>query len=149
MEVMVGFAVLTMVAGGILSGLVQGRRLANQNLLAETALVVAQSYLEELKAISYLQLTSGSFTSVRDAMAHDTPLFHLVDMRGTPTIVSDDLLIELKPLVTASLDAQNNTLRPVGARDIKLIYTWRKQGEPAGAAKTRTLWTIRADCTNF
>jgi len=147
MEVMVGFAVLTMVAGGILSGLVQGRRLANQNLLAETAFVVAQSYLEELKAIAYVELASGTFTNVRGTMAHSTTAVRLVDMRATPTILSDDLRVELQPEVVASQDV--SAIRRVGARDIKLTYTWRKEGEPPSKAKTRTLWLIRADCTNF
>ena len=147
MEVMVGFAVLTMVAGGILSGLVQGRRLANQNLLAETAFVVAQSYLEELKAISYVELAGGNFTNVRGTMANSTTAFRLVDMRATPTILSDDLRVELQPVVEASQNV--STIRLVGARDIKLTYKWQKVGEPASTAKERTLWLIRANCTNF
>ena len=147
MEVMVGFAVLTMVAGGILSGLVQGRRLANQNLLAETAFVVAQSYLEELKAVSYNEVASGSFTSLRDPMSSGTQTVRLVDMRGTPTIISDDLRVELTPVVTTS--PPPSSLRPVSARDIRLAYTWRTEGEPAITARTRTLRVIRADCPSF
>jgi type II secretory pathway pseudopilin PulG len=148
MEVMIGFAVLTMVAGGILSGLVQGRRLANQNLLAETAFTVAQSYLEELKAIAYKDLVDGDLTKVRDPLTNKATLIRLIDVRATPTITSDDLRIELTPEITVSQDV-STPLRPVGARDIKLTYGWRKEGEPVSTLKKRTLCVIRADCTSF
>lgn len=147
LEVMIGFAVLTIVSGSILAGLLQGRRLADQNLCAETAFATAQSYLEELKAISYNELTTSSFASVRGGLTNNSTAVRLIDMRGTPGISSDDLRVELTPSVAASPSL--GATRPVVARNIVLTYRWRKQGEPAGTERIGTLRVIRANCSSF
>ncbi len=150
LEVLVGMAVLTITSGSILAGLLQGRRVAERNLMDESAFVLAQSYLEDLKGISYESLTDDSTYEVRGGgFTEGATAVRTVDIRGTPATTGDDLRVELKPVLTASPVANTDPARPVAARNIVLQVSWRLQASPASTVRTREFRVIRSECKSY
>lgn len=148
-EVLIGISVLTLTALSILAGMLQGRRLAETDLLDETAFVIAQSYLEELRGVAYssfatpavpIPVRGGSFITT-------TTMVRKVDFKGTPTLAGDDLRIEMTPRMVQT--SSSSPLRPVAAYELQLTYRWRAEGSAASTTRTRTLRVIRSALTGF
>jgi hypothetical protein len=59
-EAMMGMFVFAIVATGLTSGVLQSRRLAQLNIMRNTAYTVAQGYLEQMKAISTADLSAAA-----------------------------------------------------------------------------------------
>lgn len=148
-EVLLGMSILTLTSLSILAGLLQGRRIAESNLLEETAFVIAQSYLEELKGVAYSSFETPAIPiGVRGGgFIPATPAVRRVDFKGTPGIASDDLRIEMTPTVTQTTSP--TPLRPVSAYELQLTYTWRAEGNTAATTTPRTLRVIRSAFTGF
>ena len=155
-EVVIGMAILTITAMGVMAGLLHGRRIAESNLLDEAALVYAQSYLEDIKGGAYALFNTTSGTTVNTRSS--TPLTNRVasqprtiDFRGT-TSTSDDMIIVLTPNVT-KCDPVPTTFpakpRPVEAYTVELTYRWRLNGSPVSAEQSRILRVIRSDFPSY
>ncbi len=59
-EAMMGMFVFAILATGLTSGVLQSRRLAQLNIMRNTAYTVAQGYLEQMKAISTADLSAAA-----------------------------------------------------------------------------------------
>ncbi len=146
-EIMIGVFVITATSLSILAGLLQGRRLAESSLLDETALIVAQSYLEDIKGVAYSSLDSAIIPVRQGGLATGgATSIRRVDFKKT-AFTGDDLHVELRPSVVQT--ASPSALRPVSAYEIRLTYSWRTEGSAPSTAKTRTIRVIRSVFTSF
>jgi hypothetical protein len=149
LEVLFGMAVLTMTSFSILSGIVQSYRLAQLNLYDETALVMAQSYLEDIKGLTYAQMISGNLPVHDGGMTAGSINVRSLDVRSTPGSTSDDLHLDITPTVTLTSVANGDVTRPVNAYEIRLDYTWRFEGAATSTARSRTLRVIRSQNNSY
>ncbi|BET68357.1 hypothetical protein ASA1KI_32750 [Opitutales bacterium ASA1] len=134
-EVMSGMAILTLVAVGILASLLQSRRLTEGSIAQNTAVTIAQGYLEQLKSMEFAQLDLNPLPTLLDQGVADplavSPLPRSaatrvvntrgIDINNTPANTADDLVCEVAVWVENITDASAG----VGeARLVTLEYAW-------------------------
>ncbi len=154
-EVMIGMGIFAIGVASIVSGLVFSQRVAEQNLLRETALTVAQTYLENLKSIPWTDISGADatptvFTGLGNTVLTRTPLTNNTtvtlppfDFRNTPAFAGDDMTITLRVNVTPAPNA--DAFHPVSARNIVLAYNW---SVGSGNARTAGSGVLRVTRSN-
>lgn len=135
LEVMAGIAVLAAVSVGILGTLIQTRRLTEGSIRQNTAVTIAQSYLEQLKSMEYDELSENPVPTVINQGTPDplqvSPLpesagtevvnERLIDINNTPSSTADDLPLHVVVYVEDITDPAHD----VGsAKRITLKYGW-------------------------
>lgn len=153
LEVAIGMTILTITAFSVLAGLLHGRRTAERALLEETALLYAQSYLEELRGTPYSNLVTasagGTITTLvpsRVIRTNNVALSTSFDNRGTTTAAGDDMVITLTPIITKTPDIDPIN-RPIAAHNLQVTYSWTYNGIPSPTA--RTLRVIRSGFVSY
>jgi hypothetical protein len=163
-EVCTGLFLFTLVAGGLLGSLVFARRMSIAALYESSALVSAQGYMEQMKAMTYSTLlnccTAGasiatvtgtgateSLTTSNNIDDNPGPNIRYIDIFGhynqtTPPAGATDVLKINYTVKITDLSAAANGNRLL----IQLTYTWRT-GITSGGSTTRTgrLSLIRND----
>ncbi len=101
-ELMVALSILTILAFGVLSGLLQARKMTEGTIYEATAINVANAYMEQIKTISSEQLLSGiAETSTKiDENLGPSPYGIIRELRSEG--VEDSLLVSPLP---AAIDA--------------------------------------------
>jgi hypothetical protein len=164
-EVCIGLFLFTLVAGGLLGSLVFARRMSIAALYESSALVSAQGYMEQMKAMTYSTLsgcrTAGasiltvtgtgateSLTTSDNSDVNPGPNIRRIDIFGhynqtTPPAGAPDVLkIYYTVKITGIPSSDPNPNRLL----IQLTYTW-ETGITSGSSTTRTgrLSLIRND----
>ena len=106
-EVLIAVVIFGLMAGGIIGGILQGRRMAEKNVYHITALTVAQGYLEQMKGMSYGDLSTNSDQPIPTELNYGEPdpLFlnvwteKRIDIHDTPDNPNDDMRMWFRPTV--------------------------------------------------
>lgn len=70
-ETVMGMTVLTMLAAGTTAGVLLSQRIANSNVAQNTAFTVAQGYMEQVKSMEYVLLTTAHDNYIQNKSAVD------------------------------------------------------------------------------
>lgn len=129
-EVMVGTAILGLASIGLIGGILQARRMAENNVWFITAVTVAQGYVEQIKSMEYAEVGENPIPTRLD-QEHSNPLvpdewnFKLVDLFDTPEKEGDDLRMWVHPVVTEITDAARRY-------EITLCFRWQAPASGGG-----------------
>ncbi|MFP4166380.1 MAG: prepilin-type N-terminal cleavage/methylation domain-containing protein [Opitutales bacterium] len=107
-EVMIAATLFALLAGGISAGILQARRLAEQNVYRVSALTIAQGYLEQMKGMVYDQLSTDPDTAIPTELNYGDPdpLYpetwneKQIDIHDTPGNPDDDMRMWVRPTIT-------------------------------------------------
>ena len=119
-EVCTGLFLFTVVAGGLLGSLIFARRMSIAALYENSALISAEGYMEQMKALSFGTLKASN----KDA----TVLLAIPTVTGTgakdPLTPSTDSNTVINTRVVDVFGHYNQTTPPAGAKDVlNMTYT--------------------------
>ena len=163
-EIMVAISIMTIVAFGTVSGLLQSRRLTERSIYDNTGATIAQGYIEQMMNMEFTLLdgsvidqlfsqgAADSLTvspSVADPETGDpaTDIVNtkIIDINNTPGDTADDLEIKLVLYIDNLTDPNNG----VGeSRRIALRYSYKTISDP-GKSVTYTEFNIRSRVATF
>lgn len=164
-EVMVASVILTITGIGVLTGLLQARKMTEGSIYVATATTVAQGYIEQIKNMEF-NLLDGS--TIPELMSQGTPDFlnisplpsdpeagdsssdlvntRSIDINNTPDNAQDDLDIEFVVYVEDITDEANG----VGeARRIILRWGYIDNTTGSDVPIGNTLYSIRSRIPTF
>ncbi|MDQ8186901.1 prepilin-type N-terminal cleavage/methylation domain-containing protein [Pelagicoccus sp. SDUM812002] len=164
-EVMVGTVIFTIASVGVLSGLLQARKMTEGSIYVATATTVAQGYVEQLKNMKFRHLDESTIPElisqgVPDSLIvsplpadvetgnADTDIVNTrsIDINNTPEVAQDDLSINFVVYVQDITDEANG----VGeARRIVLRWDYTDNSTGANVAVGNTLYAIRSRIPTF
>lgn len=161
LEVLIGMGVLAIISAGILASLIQSRRLTEGSIYQNTAVAVAQGYIEQLKNMEFDQLDLNPIPTLLDQGSPDSlsvsPLpiststqvvnRRYIDLNNTPDNPNDDMPMDI---VVYIKDLSNPTAKVGECKLITLIYTW-EFADSNGAKRryTNTITSIRSRVPTF
>ncbi|MDQ8203682.1 prepilin-type N-terminal cleavage/methylation domain-containing protein [Pelagicoccus sp. SDUM812003] len=164
-ELMIATVILSLLAFGTLSGLLQVRRLTEGSIQLGTATAVAQGYIEQMKNMEYSLLDQSSIEELINQGAADSlavsPMpadpeagnensdilnTRLIDINNTPDDEADDLAINYVVYVE---DITNEAAGVSDARRIILRWSYQNPGPGSAQSVGNTLYAIRSRVPTF
>ncbi|MEM9160693.1 MAG: hypothetical protein AAGB46_16715 [Verrucomicrobiota bacterium] len=172
LEITVAFFLLLTTSLGVLSGIVQSRRLTEGSIYHNTATTIAHGYLQQLMDMQYDKLSLNNIDTLTDvessglvAGSEDSLLVspqvanpevgdsntdvvnqRQIDIHNTPDEVSDDLNLNLVLYANDISDPSNS----VGSsRNVILRYSYTLPSRVGGRTASHTLFAIRSEVPNF
>lgn len=162
---MIAATILTIVALGSLSGLLQARRMTEGSIYIATATTIAQGYIEQLKNMEFNLLDQSRIDELRSQGSPDfllvSPLpddpqvgsavsdrvnARGVDINNTPENTQDDLQINFVLYVQNITDEDNGV-----SESRRIILRWGYIDNTTGSdvAVGNTLYAIRSQIPTF
>lgn len=164
-ELMVSLTVLGMLSAGILSAIMQARRMTEDSIYLSTATAVAQGYIEQIKNMGFSNLdeavlptlvNQGSADPIQVSpdvsnyeignVATDIVNSKLIDINNTPDVPTDDMRMDIVAYV---VDITNSGLGVAEARRIVLRYKYYYTDSNRSHSYQKTIFTIRSEVQTF
>lgn len=164
-EVMVGTVIFTIASFGVLTGLLQARKMTEGSIHVATATTVAQGYIEQIKNMEFNLLDGSTIPELISQGASDSlnvsPLasdleagdpnsdlvnVRSIDINNTPDNPQDDLSLNFVVYIEDISDEANG----VGeARRIVLRWSYQDSSTQSGVTIGNTLYAIRSQIPSF
>lgn len=149
-EIVVGMAVFSLIAGGIISLTIQSRRMAEAAIRENTAATVTQGYLEQIKSIEYSALEAAIADPTNVAIGTKTdqdtndPIMLNVSNQKTLVINSGDGTPTRFMRFWITLTATN--LAGTGRRAVTFTaqFRWEGNDRRVGDIRTSTIRFVRS-----
>lgn len=148
MEIMVGLFVFGLICLGLLSTILQTRRLSEGSIFHSTATTISQGYLSQLMEMNYDNFNDTTIGNIITQNAEETLSIstsgnkirneRFIDIRNTPSAPEDDMPLDLYVYVD-QLD--NDTIGISGAKHITIEYIYTFNGDQF----TNTISSIRSN----
>ncbi len=164
-EIMVAMVILGFSSLGLLTGLMQARRYTELAIHENTALTIAQGYIEQMKNMEFASLDEAVLPTLFHEGVADTltvsPLpsdpikgdsstdisnEKLIDIKNTPDDANDDMAMNVIVYIDDISDASNGVGQ---ARRIIVRYEHAFTDGMRTTDHTETLYAIRSDVPTF
>lgn len=164
-EIMVAMVILGFSSLGLLTGLMQARRYTEMAIHENTALTIAQGYIEQMKNMEFVSLDEAVLPTLFHEGVADTltvsPLpsdpvkgdsstdisnQKLIDIKNTPDDTSDDMAMDVVVYVDDITDASNGIGQ---ARRIIVRYEYTFTDGIRTTDRSEVLYAIRSEVPTF
>ncbi|MCH6256565.1 type II secretion system GspH family protein [Puniceicoccaceae bacterium K14] len=151
MEIMVGLFVFGLICLGLLSTILQTRRVTEGSIFHSTSMTIAQGYLSQLMEMNYDNfdnsvinnlITQNSEESLTLSTTSNRNLNErFIDIKNTPSTSSDDMKMDFYVYVE---DLDDSTVGIEGAKKVTIDYTYYFGGD----AYNNSIKSIRSNVTS-